>query len=168
MKLEEIKQGFTSLLDSVADGWQRLRQSAAGALVRFKPGEEANMPAKGEVDDDFYLPSHGWSMLGGDVFEDDTRLVVRLEVPGMEKEEFTVEVAGDALVVRGEKRFEREDTQGRWRVLQCAYGSFRRVVPLPATVLADRAKASYKNGVLKIELPKAAPGKPQTLTIKVD
>ena len=168
MKLEEIKQGFTSLLDSVADGWQRLRQSAAGALVRFKPGEGANMPAKGEVDDDFYLPSHGWSMLGGDVFEDDARLVVRLEVPGMEKEAFTVEVVGDALVVRGEKRFEREESEGRWRVLQCAYGSFRRVVPLPAPVLADRAKASYRNGVLKIELPKAAPGKPQTLAIKVD
>jgi HSP20 family protein len=168
MKLEEIKQGFTSLLDSVADGWQRLRQSAAGALVRFKPGEGANLPAKGEVDDDFYLPSHGWSMLGGDVFEDDTRLIVRLEVPGMEKEAFTVEVVGDTLVVRGEKRFERENTEGRWRVLQCAYGSFRRVVPLPAQVLADRAKAAYKNGVLKIELPKAAPGKPQTLTIKVD
>jgi HSP20 family protein len=77
-------------------------------------------------------------------------------------------VVGDALVVRGEKRFEREESEGRWRVLQCAYGSFRRVVPLPAPVLADRAKASYRNGVLKIELPKAAPGKPQTLAIKVD
>ena len=83
-KLEGIKQGFTSLWESVADGWQRMRQSAAGAMTRFRPAEQANLPAKVDVNDDFYLPSHGWSMLGGDVFEDEQRLVVRLEVPGME------------------------------------------------------------------------------------
>ena len=52
-KLEGIKQGFTSLWDSVADGWQRMRQSAAGALTRFRPIEQANVPAKADVDDDF-------------------------------------------------------------------------------------------------------------------
>ena len=168
MKLDELKQGFTSLWDTVADGWQRLHQSAAGALTRFKPGENANVPDEAEVDDGFYLPSHGWSMLGGDVFEDDERLVVRLEVPGMEKNEFTIEVLDDTLVVRGEKRFERESTSGRYRVLQCAYGSFRRAVPLPAAVLGDKANASYRNGVLRIELPKAAPGKPKGVTIRVE
>jgi len=95
MKLESvagIRQGFASLWESVAEGWQRLRESAAGALTRFRPGEHANVPAKGEVDDDFYLPSDGWSMLGGDVFEDERRLVVRLEVPGMDKDGFEIEV----------------------------------------------------------------------------
>ena len=58
-KLEGIKQSFTSLRESVADGWQRMRQSAAGALTRFRPGEQANVPSKVEVDDDFYLPLHG-------------------------------------------------------------------------------------------------------------
>jgi HSP20 family protein len=42
-----------------------MRQSAAGALTRFRPAEQANLPAKAEVDDDFYLPLHGWPMLGG-------------------------------------------------------------------------------------------------------
>ena len=167
-KLEGIKQGFTSLWESVTDGWQRMRQSAAGALTRFRPAEEANLPAKAKVDDDFYLPSHGWSMLGGDVFEDERRLVVRLEVPGMEKDEFDIEVLDDALVVSGEKRFEREGTEGRYRMLQCAYGSFRRVVPLPVPVLADASKASYNAGVLKIELTKAKQGKPKVQTIKVN
>jgi hypothetical protein len=49
-------------------GQRGMRQSAAGAATRFWPGEQANVPAKVEVDDDFYLPSHGWSMLGGDMF----------------------------------------------------------------------------------------------------
>ena len=167
-QLEGIKQGFTSRWDSVADGWQRMRQSATGALTRFRPAEQANLPAKAEVDDDFYLPSHGWSMLGGNVFEDEQRLVVRLEVPGMEKDEFDIEVLDDALVVSGEKRFERERTEGRYRMLQCAYGSFRRVVPLPVPVLADHSKASYERGVLKIELTKAKRGKPKVQTIKVN
>lgn len=168
MNLEDLKQGVSSLWDSVSEGWQRLRQSAAGALTRFYPGEDSRLPAKAEVDDDFYLPTYGWSMLGGDVFEDDKRLIVRLEVPGMEKSDFDIEVTDQELVVRGEKRFEREATEGRYRFLQCAYGSFRRVVPLPVPVLADDAKASYRNGVLKVELPKAAPGKPRKLSIPVE
>lgn len=168
MKLDELKQGVNSLWDSMAEGWHRIRQSAAGALTRFKPGNETNLPERGEVDDEFYLPSHGWSMLGGDVFEDEHRVVVRLEVPGMEKNEFNIEVRDDSLTVRGEKRFERESTEGRYRVLQCAYGSFSRVVPLRVPVLADKARASYRNGVLKIELPKAAPGSPKSINISVD
>jgi HSP20 family protein len=167
-RLEGIKEGFNSLWESVADGWQRMRQSAAGALTRFKPGEHADVPAKRQVDDQFYLPTHSWSMLGGDVFEDERRVVVRLEVPGMDKDEFDVEVVGDALVVSGEKRFERQSSDGRYRMLQCAYGAFRRVVPLPAPVLVNASRASYKAGVLKIELTKATQGKPKVRTIKVD
>jgi HSP20 family protein len=168
MKLEEIKQGLSSFLDSVAEGWQHLRQSASSALTGFKPGERTNLPSRSDVDDGFYLPSVGWSMLGGDLFEDDKRLVVRVEVPGMEKDELNVEVQDNTVIVHGEKRFEREDTEGRYHILQCAYGNFRRVVSLPAAVLADQAKASYKNGVLRVELPKAQAGKPPKMTVRVD
>jgi HSP20 family protein len=168
MKLEEIKEGFSNFWDSVAEGWQRLRVSAASAMTRFKPGKDTGLPTKGEVDDEFYLPSQGWSLLGGDVFEDDKRVVVRLEVPGMDKKDLEIEVQGDALVVRGEKRFERESDEGRYRVLQCAYGNFRRIVPLATPVLTDKARADYKNGVLRIELPKVAMDKPRKLIIKVD
>lgn len=167
MKLEEIRQGFSSFWDSVAEGWHRLRESAASALTGFRPGADAGLPAKGEVDDDFYLPSQGWSMLGGDVFEDEKRVVVRLEVPGMDKKDLDIEIQGDVLVVCGEKRFERESSGGRYRVLQCAYGNFRRLVPLSTPVLTDKAKATYKNGVLRIELPKATAGKPRKLSVKV-
>jgi HSP20 family protein len=167
MKFEEIKEGFGNLLDSVTEGWHHLRESAANALTRFKPGQTTQLPAREEIDDPLYLPARGWSMLGGEVFEDDKRLVVRLEVPGMDKQDIAIDVRDDALVVSGEKRFERESTEGRWRVMQCAYGSFRRVVPLAVPVDADQARASYKNGVLRIDLPKAAPGKPKSITIKV-
>jgi HSP20 family protein len=168
MKFEGIKEGLSSFWDSVAEGWQHLRRSASGAITGFKPSAQTNLPAKGDIDDAFYMPSMGWSMLGGDLFEDEQRVVVRLEVPGMDKNDLDIEVEGDALIVRGEKRFERENSEGRYRVLQCAYGSFRRVVPLPVTVVADKAQASYRNGVLRVELPKAEQVKPRKLTVKVD
>lgn len=168
MKLDEIKQGFSSLWDSVAEGWQRLRQSAASALTGFKPGSDTQLPQQTEVDDAFYVPSRSWSMLGGDVFEDDTRVVVRVEVPGMDKQDLDLEIQGDVLIVRGEKKFERESTRGRYRVLQCAYGSFRRVVQLPTQVMADQARASYRNGVLRVEAPKVDFGSPRRHTVAVE
>ena len=108
------------------------------------------------------MPSYAWAMIGGDVFEDDRRVMVRLEVPGMERKDFHIEVLDDTLTVRGEKRFERESTEGRWRMLQCAYGSFQRTFALPAAVQADAAKASYRNGVLRIELRKLKPQAPES------
>jgi len=168
MKLESLKERVDSLWDNLAEGWRHLSRSAAGALTRFRTGEKTDLPARADVDDLTWLPTRGWAMLGGDVFEDDRRVVVRLEVPGMDKQDMDVQVLDDALVVSGEKRFEREGTEGRWRVMQCAYGSFRREVPLPVPVLADRARATYRNGVLRVELPKATPGKPKSVTIRVD
>lgn len=168
MDLEGLKGNFGTFWGSVAEGWRHLMNSAAGALTRFRPGEHTNMPASADVDEDLGLTSRGWAMLGGDLFEDENRLIARLEVPGMDKEDFDIEVLDDALVVSGEKRFERESTEGRWRVMQCAYGSFRRTVPLPVPVLAEQARATYRNGVLKVDLPKAEPGKPASTTIKVE
>lgn len=167
MKLESIKEGVSSFLDSVADGWHHLQESATNALTRFKPSTESELPAKGDVDDPFYWPTRSWSMLGGEVFEDEKRLIVRLEVPGMYKQDMSIEVMDGILVVSGEKRFSKENTDGRWRIMQCAYGSFRRIVPLSTPVLADDAKASYTNGVLRVELPKATPSKAKARKIEV-
>jgi HSP20 family protein len=168
MLFDELKQGLSSLIDSMTEGWHHLRQSASSALTRFKPGESTNLPEQRHVDDAFYLPTQGWSMLGGDVFEDDQRVVVRLEIPGMNKDDIEIDVQDNALVVRGEKQFEREGSEGRYRVLQCAYGSFRRTFPLRAAVDAGRAQATYRNGVLRVELPKASPSEPVRFNVKVE
>jgi len=167
MKLETLKENLGGFWDNLAEGWRHLRQSAGEALTRFHPGEKTNMPVRAEVDDDAYLPSMGWSMLGGDMFEYDKRLVVRLEVPGMEKEDLDIQIHDGTLLVSGEKRFERESSEGRWRVMQRAYGSFRRAVPLRVPVKADQARASYRNGVLRVELPKREPGAAKVVSINV-
>lgn len=168
MNLDNLRENVESFWDNLSEGWRHLWKSASGALTRFRPGERTNLPASDQVDDDFYRPTLGWSMLGGDLFEDDERLVVRLEVPGMDKADLGIDISDDTLVVTGEKRFERESTEGRWRVMQCAYGSFRRVVPLPAAVRAEAARASYRNGVLRVELPKLEPRRARSVSIAVD
>jgi len=163
--IDELKEGLGEIWESMAEGWRRLSQQAAGALTRFRPGEK--YPTKSSTSGGLALPSTGWALLAGDVFEDDQKLSVRLEIPGMEKEDLNIEVSDDSLIVRGEKRFEQESEEGRYRVVQCAYGRFDRVIPLPVPVLSDQAQASYKNGVLKIDLPKAHPGKSSRVEIKI-
>jgi hypothetical protein len=97
MKLDDIRHGVGALWESVTDGWERLRQTAAGALTRYRPGDPADLPTRDEIDDASYMPSASWAMLGGDVFEDDKRIVVRLEAPGMNKDDFDIQVLDDAL-----------------------------------------------------------------------
>lgn len=168
MNLDELKQGLSSLIDSVSGGWQHIRQSASSALTAFRPGAQTNVPEKTDVDDMFYIPSGTWSMLGANLFEDNKRIVVRIELPGVDKNDLDIEVVDNRLMVRGEKRFEREDSEGRYRVLQCAYGAFERSLPLPVAVVPDQARASFGNGVLRVELPKADPGPPHKVRVNVE
>ena len=93
--------------------------------------------------------------MAADVFDYPDKLIVRIEAPGMRREDFNVDLHGELLTVWGEKRIDHEATGSRWWVVQCAYGSFRREVALPVPVKADKTKASYREGVLRIELPKS-------------
>ena len=110
MKIDDIRENLGQFWGSFSEGWDRLRHTAAGALTRFRPGEQTQLPERHEIDDPLHFPAQSWAMLGGDVFEDEQRLVVRIEAPGMRKEDFSIEIGGDTLQVRGEKRFEREST----------------------------------------------------------
>lgn len=167
MKLDSLKENVESLWDNVAEGWRHLTQFASGALTRFRAGESTNLPDQAHVDDQAFLPTRSWAVIGGEMFEDDNRLVLRLELPGVDKEDLSVDVHEDRLEVSGEKRFERESTEGRWRVMQCAYGAFHRSLPLPVRVVSESSRATYRNGVLRVELPKATPGAPRSVQIDI-
>ncbi len=164
-KLSGLRHGLEEAWHSVAEGWRHLRDRAAGALTRFTPSDRSPAPpTTGEP----VTTSANWALLAGDVFEDDQKIVVRLEVPGMDKKDFEIEVRSDVLVVRGEKRYMHEQTEGQYRVRQCAYGSFHRAIPLPVAVQSERAKATYDNGVLRIELPKAEHAQRRRIEVRSD
>lgn len=171
-KLSELKLGLEETWRSVGEGWRHLREQTSGALTHFTPAKSGSAPAEstpalGRPSNDFLQPSSaGWALLAGDLFEDDDKLVVRLEMPGLDKQDIELEVRGDMLIVRGEKRHEQESTSGRYRVRQCAYGSFHRSIALPKSVLGEQASADYHNGVLRIELPKTTQAQGRKIEIK--
>ena len=149
---EQLKQGADQAWESLSEGWRELSARASGALTRFRPALASNAST---ARDEGWLPFGGWAFMAADVFDDDDKVIVRIEAPGMRREDFNVELHGDLLTVWGEKQFDKEARSGRYSVVQCAYGSFRRDVALPASVKTDKTKASYRDGVLRIELPKA-------------
>ena len=153
---EQLKQGADQAWEALSEGWRELSARASGALTRFWPSPAGPSVPSSLAGRQTALPRpSGWAFMAADVFDAADKVIVRIEAPGMHREEFNVELNGDVLTVWGEKRSDSEATEGRWHVVQCAYGSFRRDVALPVSVRADKTKASYRDGVLRIELPKS-------------
>ncbi|MCU6433543.1 Hsp20/alpha crystallin family protein [Undibacterium sp. Jales W-56] len=155
---EQLKQGADQAWESLAEGWRELSARASGALTRFWPAPSSGPVSHSDTPpprNEDPLPFGGWAFMASDVFDDDDKVIVRIEAPGMRREDFNIELQGNTLTVWGEKRSDREVSRGRYSVVQCAYGSFRRDVALPAPVKAEETKANYRDGVLRVELPKA-------------
>jgi len=87
-----------------------------------------------------------------DVFQRGNDLVIRADVPGLSKDDITVDIADDQLTIRGERRYDHEEEREGVFRSERSYGSFCRVVPLPQGAIADSAKATFNSGVLEIVL----------------
>jgi HSP20 family protein len=94
-----------------------------------------------------------------DVKESDKEFVIRAELPGVEEKDIEVTVTGDILTIQGEKKEEKEDKEKNYYYMERSYGSFRRSIPLAVETDANKAEASFKNGVLNIRIPKSQPAK---------
>jgi len=90
-----------------------------------------------------------------DVTERKGDLLVEAELPGMDGKDIDVSVSDGILSIRGEKKHEKEEKEGGYHIVERRYGSFSRSVRLPKEVESDKIKASFKNGVLKVVLPKS-------------
>jgi len=150
---EQLREGLQHLWDNIAEGWQQLRENASSALTRFHPVvRQDNLQTAQDI---AMLQSSRWALLTADVEEDDNDISVRVEAPGMDAADFDIAVVNDQLVIRGEKQVAREHRSGRYHVMECAYGRFERVIPLPAAVDENRSRARYQRGVLTVTLPKS-------------
>lgn len=88
-----------------------------------------------------------------DVVERGGQLVIRADLPGVDKGDVVVAITDDAVVIEGERRYEHEENEGGVYRVERAYGTFRRVVPLPEGVDAERATATFRDGVLEVSMP---------------
>jgi HSP20 family protein len=103
-----------------------------------------------------------------DIYEDAQKVVLKLEVPGIEEKDLDVRVENHTLTVKGERKFEAEEKEQNFHRIERRYGSFYRAFTLPSTVDTETVKASYNAGVLKLELDKKAEAQPKQIKINVN
>lgn len=124
------------------------------------------------LDDAFTRPwgmTEGWRGTGAlsvDMYETENDVVITAAVPGMKADDVQINVTGEMLTIKGEIKEKSEVKEKSYHMREQRWGSFERSIALPTTVLADKAKADFENGILTITLPKAEEVKPKTITVK--
>jgi len=107
-----------------------------------------------------------WSPLV-DISEDDKEYVIKAELPEMKKEEIKINVHDDVLAISGERQYEKEEKGKKYHRVERAYSSFLRSFTLPEDADSSKVNAEYKDGVLKVHLPKSEKAKPKAIEVKV-
>ncbi len=103
-----------------------------------------------------------------DIFEEGGNVVVKSELPGMNKEDIEVNLDDGIITLSGEKKKEETIDKKNYYRHECSYGSFSRSFSLPSEVLADKAKASFKKGVLEVRIPKTQGAKKKAKKITIE
>jgi len=103
-----------------------------------------------------------------DVAETKNDVVIKAEVPGMDPKDIDISLSNGVLTIKGEKKQEREEKEGDYHLTERSFGAFTRAIQLPTEVQSDKIEASYKNGVLKVTLPKSEEAKKKEIKIKVE
>ncbi len=101
-----------------------------------------------------------------DVSETENELIITAEVPGMDKKDLDIHLSEGVLTVKGEKKQETEEKKENYHCVERRYGAFSRTMRLPVDVDTDKVDAAYKDGVLKITLPKSETAKPRKIEVK--
>jgi HSP20 family protein len=102
-----------------------------------------------------------------DIYEDDKKVMLKLEVPGIEEKDLDVSVENNTLTVKGERKFEAEEKEENFHRIERRYGSFFRAFTLPSTVDTEHVQAKYNAGVLKLELLKKPEAQPKQIKINI-
>jgi HSP20 family protein len=115
----------------------------------------------------FKLPELADVSTSVDMFEEGDELVIKAEIPGMKKEEISIDFAGDVVTISGEKKSEERTERKDYFRVERSFGSFSRKLHLPIDIQVDKAKASFKDGVLEIRMPKSEAEKQKVRKITV-
>ena len=103
-----------------------------------------------------------------DIFETEGEIIVKAELPGLERKDIVLHLENNVLTLRGERKFEKETKEENYHRIERSYGNFSRSFSIPATVDDEKIRADYKDGVLKIALPKKEQAKPKQIKIASD
>lgn len=101
-----------------------------------------------------------------DIYENKDQLILEAELPGMKREDFELTIENNVITLRGERKFEKKEETDNYHRVERSYGAFTRSFTLPQTVSAETATADFKNGVLRVTLPKKEEVKARRIEIK--
>jgi len=116
--------------------------------------------------EDESLANIGWNP-AVDIAEHDDAYVVKVELPGVSRDEVKIVSQENTLTIRGEKKQEKESKGSNYQRVERAYGAFQRSFSLPSTIKGDKIEATFKDGVLTVTLPKAEEAKGKEIEVKV-
>lgn len=148
------------------------------ALVRWDPFKEleemekrfatlfGRAPIRKDGDKQESLTVAEWAPLV-DIVEDEKEYLIKAELPEVKKEDVKVSVQDDVLTISGERKSEKEEKGKKYHRLERAYGSFLRSFTLPEDADGAKVSAEFKDGVLKVHLPKSEKAKPKSIEVKV-
>jgi HSP20 family protein len=148
------------------------------ALERWRPRGMARSPFRDlarEMEETFgrFFPAwseergHAW-MPAVDMVDEKDEIVVKADLPGLDQKDIEVTVQDGTLTIRGERKEEKEEKKEDYYYAERSYGTFVRSLQLPRGVEADKVKATFKNGVLEVHLPKAKEAKGKAIEIKAE
>ncbi len=102
-----------------------------------------------------------------DIYESENEIVLKAELPEIDQKDIDIKVEDNTLTIRGERKFEQETKKENYHRIERAYGKFSRSFSLPNTIDREEIKASYKDGILKLVMPKREETKPKQITVEV-
>ncbi len=150
--------------------WRRsvgeLRNRMLQTFDRWLPEDWRREPRIDMRDWALQLRTRGGPIL--DLEESGDEIVVRAELPGLDKDDFKVEVERQRLVLRGERKSTREEQGRQYHCRECSYGSFCRAIPLPCEIDPAQSTAKYRKGILTVTLPKTPTAKARSVRVKID
>jgi HSP20 family protein len=144
-------------------------------LIRWEPAREIvslREAMERLFNDPFSQPfglADGWQVLDVpalDMYQTDEEVVVKAALPGVKAEQVQINVTGDVLTIHGENQAEDEAEHKTYQIREQRWGAFERSVTLPTSVVPDKARAEFEDGVLTVSLPKADEVKPRTIAVK--
>lgn len=153
-----LEQKIARAWESLTEGWRELLSRSSGALTHFdisknKEGQETSQ--------DFPR----WALLPAETWETAQSFIIRVEVPGMNKEDLDISIHGNNLHIRGLKRSGGEHEGRLYQLMERAYGRFERTISVPQEIDEERTEVSYQDGVVTVILPKIEPSPPRQLTV---
>jgi len=144
-------------------------------LIRWEPAREMMTLREAMdclFDDAFTRPlglTDGWRGSGVpaiDMYQTDNDVVIKATLPGMKADDVQINITGDVLSIKGEMKEKSETKEKNYHIREQRWGAFERSVMLPTSVVSEKAKADFEDGILTITLPKAEEVKPKVITVK--